>query len=62
MPPEAGLVSADPAALAAMARRWSADPELARIAGQAGRHHALRRFGLTRFLDEWDRLLAEVVR
>ena len=62
VPPEAGLVSADPAALAAMAKRWSADPELARVAGQAARHHALQRFGLGRFLDDWDRLLEEVVR
>jgi hypothetical protein len=30
--------------------------------GLAARAHALARFGLDRFLDDWDRLLKEVIR
>ena len=34
-----------------------ADPELARPLGLAAREHVLARYGLARFLDDWDRLL-----
>jgi glycosyltransferase involved in cell wall biosynthesis len=60
--PEAGVVSADPERLAETARRWLADPAEAREVGRAARDHALRTFGLLRFLDDWDRLLKEVSR
>jgi glycosyl transferase family 1 len=62
VPPQAGLVSSDPDHLGATALRWLADPAEARERGQAARLHALRHFGLARFLDDWDRLLKEVSR
>lgn len=62
VPPDAGLVTNDVGALVATARRWLADPDEARERGDAGRRHALARFGLKRFLDDWDRLLEEVTR
>jgi glycosyltransferase involved in cell wall biosynthesis len=61
VPAAAGVVSSDPAALAAAARRWLADPDEARARGRAARAHALDRFGLDRFLSDWHRLLKEVV-
>ncbi len=36
------------------------DPEEARRIGREARHAALARFGLGRFLDDWNRLIAEV--
>ncbi|TRW44733.1 glycosyltransferase [Georgenia yuyongxinii] len=62
VPTTAGVVSADPGALAAAARRWLADPAEAHERGLAAREHALARFGLARFLDQWDQVLKEVVR
>jgi hypothetical protein len=60
VPAAAGLLSNDLDRLLAQARGWFADPEAARRAGLAGRAHALHRFGLHRFLDDWDALLKEV--
>lgn len=62
VPPEAGVLSTDPARLAEAARDFAEDPELARQAGKAARAAALDRYGLDRFLADWDRLLREVVR
>jgi len=62
VPAQAGCVSSDPGVLAAVARRWRADRDEARETGVAAREHALRRFGLQRFLDDWDHLLKEVSR
>jgi hypothetical protein len=62
VPPEAGVVSSDPDVLARTALRWRADRDEARETGRAARAHALRRFGLTRFLDDWDHVLKEVCR
>jgi hypothetical protein len=56
--PSCGVVSTDPDRLAAGARELLAEPELARLAGKAARTVALQRFGLARFLSDWDRLLA----
>jgi glycosyltransferase involved in cell wall biosynthesis len=61
VPPEAGVVSTDPTALTATARRWLADPDEARERGAAARRHALEHFGLGRFLADWQQLLKEVV-
>jgi hypothetical protein len=36
------------------------EPELARRTGLRARQAALDRYGLARFLDDWDRLLKEV--
>jgi hypothetical protein len=38
------------------------EPEEARERGRAARRFALERFGLHRFLDDWDVLLKEVAR
>jgi glycosyltransferase involved in cell wall biosynthesis len=46
--------------LAAAAREFLADPELARETGRQARRAALDRYGLGRFLDDWDELLMEV--
>ena len=62
VPPQAGVVSSDPAVLLATARRWLADPDEARARGDAAREHALTRFGLDRFLSDWQVLLKEVTR
>ncbi|MFZ5872763.1 MAG: glycosyltransferase, partial [Actinomycetota bacterium] len=62
VPPDAGLVTNDVDALLETARRWRHDPDEARERGLAARRHALARYGLERFLDEWDRLLEGVAR
>lgn len=60
VPPEAGVVTNNLSRLAVAAQRLLADPDDARRRGQAARAHALSRFSLTRFLDDWDRILLEV--
>lgn len=59
VPREAGVVSTDVEVLAAAVRRFVADPELGREAGLRAREAALARYGLDRFLADWDRLLAD---
>lgn len=61
VPPEAGVVSTRPDVLAEAARLFVDDPDRARAAGQAARASALGRYGLDRFLADWDGLLEEVV-
>jgi glycosyltransferase involved in cell wall biosynthesis len=61
VPPEAGVVSNDPAVLAGALRRLVDDPEQAAVMGKAARAAALERFGLERFLADWDAALNEVV-
>jgi glycosyltransferase involved in cell wall biosynthesis len=61
VPAAAGVLSTRIDRLAAGARDLLADPELARVAGLAARAAALERFGLQRFLDDWDDLLEEMV-
>jgi glycosyltransferase involved in cell wall biosynthesis len=60
VPPAAGVLSTRVDRLAEGARDLLADPERARVAGLAARAAALERFGLRRFLDDWDDLLEEV--
>jgi hypothetical protein len=62
VPADAGLVTNDVDALVRTARRWMHDPGEARERGLAARRAALARYGLKRFLDDWDRLLEEVTR
>ncbi|GAA1115135.1 glycosyltransferase [Kribbella jejuensis] len=62
VPPAAGVVSSDPTVLTRTALRWRIDHDEARQYGLAAREHALRRFGLGRFLDDWDHVLKEVCR
>jgi hypothetical protein len=61
VPPEAGAVSTRIDVLTDALRHLLRDPEQARAAGKAGREYALERYGLIRFLRDWDRLLEEVV-
>ncbi len=46
--------------LADALRRFVADADDARERGRAGRAAALSRYGLDRFLSDWDELLEEV--
>jgi hypothetical protein len=59
VPPGAGCVSSDPRELVAAAGRLVADAHQAAEAGLAARQAALDRYGLDRFLEEWDQVLAE---
>jgi glycosyltransferase involved in cell wall biosynthesis len=60
VPPEAGVVSNRLDRLEAALRTFMADPDLAAAMGATARHCARTRFGLERFVDDWDRLLKEV--
>jgi Glycosyl transferases group 1 len=62
VPAEAGAISTDVELLVEETRRLIAEPERARLAGKRARAAALSRYGLDRFLNEWDRLLGEVRR
>lgn len=62
VPADAGVVSADPQVLLDAGRRWLADPAEAAGYGANARRHALRRFGIERFLTDWQTLLKEVAR
>jgi hypothetical protein len=59
VPPEAGIVSNDVDQLAAEMQALMNEPERCSLMGKAAREHARSRFGLERFLDDWDRVLAE---
>ncbi len=60
VPPGAGVVSNDPDVLTDALRRLMADPEEARVMGKAARAAALDRFGLDRFLSDWDEVFEEM--
>jgi hypothetical protein len=62
VPPEAGLISTRPERLWQAVRELMDDEDAARLAGKAARAAALERYGLARFLADWDRLLEEVTR
>ncbi|MGY1703929.1 glycosyltransferase [Geodermatophilus sp. SYSU D00697] len=62
VPREAGVLSTDPERLWGAVRRYLDDEDAARLAGKAARAAALERYGLQRFLTDWDRLLEEVTR
>jgi len=62
VPAAAGVVSNDLDVLVQSAHRWMRDPAEARERGAAARQHALQRYGLQRFLDDWDATLKEVAR
>jgi Glycosyl transferases group 1 len=61
VPPEAGAISTRVDRLADALRHFVQEPEHARAAGEIARAAALRRYGLPRFLADWDALLAQVV-
>ncbi len=58
VPPGAGVLSTSPEGLARAVRRFVDEPELARATGKAAREAALGRYGLARFLADWDQRLA----
>jgi hypothetical protein len=60
VPASAGVVSNDVSKLEAALRRLVRDPDEARELGLGARRAALERYGLARFLADWDDLLAEV--
>ncbi|RKS10667.1 glycosyl transferase family 1 [Nocardiopsis sp. Huas11] len=60
VPPDAGVVSTDPRVLGEALRAYMDDPALAARTGAAARQAALRRYGIERFLDDWERVLQEV--
>jgi hypothetical protein len=62
VPPGAGVLSTRPERLWAAVREYLHDEDAARLAGKAARAAALERYGLPRFLSDWDRLLEEVTR
>ena len=62
VPPGAGVLSTRPDRLWAAVREFLHDEDAARLAGKAARAAALERYGLARFLRDWDRLLREVTR
>jgi hypothetical protein len=61
VPPDAGAVSADVDELVRAAGRLIAHPDEARAAGRIAREAALARYGLARFLAEWDEVLGDAV-
>jgi glycosyltransferase involved in cell wall biosynthesis len=61
VPPEAGVVTNRPDALQRAIQRFIEDPAEAFACGTAARAVALERYGLRRFLHDWDALLEEVV-
>lgn len=62
VPPEAGVVSNHPETLADALRTYLHDLPQAQAAGECARRAALARYGLPRFLDDWERLMKEVTR
>jgi glycosyltransferase involved in cell wall biosynthesis len=60
VPAGAGVVSTRVDVLADAVRTFVAEPDRAREAGLAARSTALERYGLARFLADWDDLLEEV--
>jgi hypothetical protein len=62
VPPQAGVLSTRPERLWDAVRTYLHDDDAARLAGKAARAAALERYGLHRFLRDWDRLLGEVTR
>jgi glycosyltransferase involved in cell wall biosynthesis len=62
VPAAAGIASTDVGELRAGLRRLIDDPDEARTRGEAARRAAVERFGLERFLSDWDSLLEEVAR
>ena len=62
IPPGAGVVSTRKDYLREVIRALLADPQAAAGMGKLAREAALARYGLARFLGDWDRLLARMVR
>ena len=59
VPPEAGVVTNRLDVADAALRRLVADPEEAQVLGKGAREAALARYGLARFLADWDAVLGQ---
>ncbi|HUQ26586.1 MAG TPA: glycosyltransferase [Burkholderiales bacterium] len=55
-----GFVEADPARLVERMNELAGDRQRAALLGEAAREHAVRRFGIARFVAEWNHLLTEL--
>ncbi|MFF5336379.1 glycosyltransferase [Streptomyces sp. NPDC013181] len=62
VPPGAGVVSNRPEVLTDALRHFAADRAHAEDTGRRAREAARARYGVQRFLDDWDRLMKEVTR
>jgi glycosyltransferase involved in cell wall biosynthesis len=62
VPADAGVVSTRPSALRDGLREFLDSPEAAALAGKAARAAALERYGVARYLADWDALITEVTR
>jgi glycosyltransferase involved in cell wall biosynthesis len=62
VPPGCGALSTDVDRLCTVLRTYAADRESARADGMRARAYALERYGLRRFLRDWDDLFAEMTR
>jgi glycosyltransferase involved in cell wall biosynthesis len=60
VPRGTGALSTRPEVLARAARRYLHEPEAAAADGARARQAALERYGLKRFLADWERLITEV--
>ncbi|WP_344412246.1 glycosyltransferase, partial [Streptomyces glomeratus] len=60
VPPGAGTLSTRPDVLARTARHYLHEPEAAAADGRRARQAALGRYGLKRFLADWERVMTEV--
>jgi glycosyltransferase involved in cell wall biosynthesis len=60
VPPEAGVVSTKVDVLTGAMRRMVDDPDESAERGRAARAAVLERYGLDRFLADWDDVLKEV--
>ena len=60
VPPAAGVVSTRREEIYAAARHFATSPQAAAEAGEAARGFALERYGLKRFLADWDAVLGSV--
>ncbi len=61
VPPDAGVTGTDVANLLAATRHYLDDPDAAARAGAAARRYAQTRFGLDRFLADWEQLITHTV-
>jgi hypothetical protein len=62
VPADGGVVSTNVAVLQEAMRYYLKDPDAARAAGAVARDYALSRYGLARFLQDWDDALDTVIR
>jgi glycosyltransferase involved in cell wall biosynthesis len=61
VPPDAGVLSTRADRLVAALRDLAHEPGWARQLGKQARETALARYGLTRFLSDWDRLIEQAI-